>query len=337
KKGHQGHSRRRQEPDITLQCRPKRCEDCGADLSDVCGREVGRSQVVEIPPVRPVVIEARRYEVACPHCGHQQQADYPPGLEPERTFGPRIEALVAYLYNVQHISYERLQQLMAQLFGLQISQGAIANIVRRLAENLQPRAERIRRSIRASPVIGCDETGARVDGNNHWHWVFETPRASYHLIADSRGSRVIHDVLGDVKPQVWVSDCFSAQMKAPAQRQQLCMAHQLRDLQYGIEAERCGFCWRMQQLFRRAMRLDTCRDALPEDLFAAQVQRMEAACDALLADEARGENGRRLQKRYRKHRDSLFTFLRRCFASQRGRARRQQRLAASFAQAGGPP
>jgi transposase len=220
-----GHSRKRQEPDITLQCRPDRCDDCGADLSDLPGREVGSGQVVEIPPVRPVVIEARRYEVDCPHCGHRQQADYPPGLEPQRTFGPRIEAPVAYLQHVRHISYERLQQLMAQVFGLDISRGAIANITSRVAEGLQPRAERIRERIRAGPVIGCDETGARVDGNNRRQWVFETPQASYHVIADSRGGRVLDDVSGDAKPQVWVGDCFSAQMKAPARRRQLRMAH----------------------------------------------------------------------------------------------------------------
>ncbi|MEA3401443.1 MAG: IS66 family transposase [Armatimonadota bacterium] len=195
--------------------------------------------------------------------------------------------------------------------SLKSSPCELHNIVRRLAENLQPRPERIRRSIRASPVIGCDETGARVDGTNRWQWVFETPQASYHLIADSRGSRVIDDVLGDVKPQVWVSDCFSVQMKAPAQRRQLCMAHQLRDLQYGIEAERCSFCWRMQQLFGRAMRLDARCDEVLDDLFAAQVRHIEAACDSLLVDDASGKHGRRLQKRYRKHRDSLFTFLQR--------------------------
>ncbi|MEA3375210.1 MAG: hypothetical protein U9R72_03300, partial [Chloroflexota bacterium] len=51
-------------------------------------------------------------------------------------------------------------------------------------------------------------------GNNRWQWVFETPQASYHVIADSRGSRVIEGVLGDAKPQVWVSDCFSAQERS---------------------------------------------------------------------------------------------------------------------------
>lgn len=259
--------------------------------------------------MRPVVIEARLYEITGPVCGESHCGDYPPGLEPRRTFGPRIAALVAYLQHVQHISYERLQQLMAQVFDLDISQGAIANIVRRVAEGLQSRAEQIREALRASPVIGCDETGARVDGNNRWHWVFETPRASYHLIADSRGRRVIDDVLGDATPQVGVSDCFRAQLKAPAQRRQFCMAHQLRDLQYGVDAERCGFCGRRQQLFQRAMRLNACRDELPEDHFAAQVRGIETACDALLDAEASHKNGRRLQKRYRKHRESLFTFL----------------------------
>jgi len=187
--------------------------------------------VVEIPPLRPVVIEARRHEITCPVYGEVHRDDYPPGLEPRRSLGPRIEALVAYLQHVRHISSEHLQQLMAQLFGLEISQGAIASIVRRVSESLQSRAGRIRESIRASPVIGCDETGARVDGNNQGHSVFETSEASFHLIADSRGARVIEQVVGHVRPQVWVSDCFSARMKAPAQRRQLCMAHQLRDLQ----------------------------------------------------------------------------------------------------------
>jgi hypothetical protein len=65
----------------------------------------------------------------------------------------------------------------------------------------------------------------------------------------------------------------------------------------------------MQQLFKRAIRLNASRDELPEDLFAAQVRGIETACDALPDAEACDNNRRRLQKRYRKHRESLFTFL----------------------------
>ena len=38
KRGHQGHGRKRQEPDVTVECRPHRCGRCGADLTDVPAR-----------------------------------------------------------------------------------------------------------------------------------------------------------------------------------------------------------------------------------------------------------------------------------------------------------
>ncbi len=57
-----GRGQERGDPDITLQSWPKHCDDCGADLSDLPGRE--RLQlggwVVEIPPVQSVVLEAQR-------------------------------------------------------------------------------------------------------------------------------------------------------------------------------------------------------------------------------------------------------------------------------------
>jgi transposase len=160
-------------------------------------------------------------------------------------------------------------------------------------------------------VIGCDETGARVDGHTHWQWVFETPQASYHLIVPSRGSQAIAQVLGAAQPQVWVSDCFSAQLQAPAQHRQLCLAHQLRDLQYGVDAERCVFCYDMQQLLRRAQRLGKHRQRLSAQRFATQTQEIERACDALLAGAVTTRTGQRLRKRYLKHRGALFTFLQR--------------------------
>ena len=150
---------------------------------------LGTSQVVELPPIQPLIIDARRYQVTCPRCAHHQQADYLTGPGPQQTFSARIEALVCYLHHVHHVSYQRPEKLMDQVFGLQISQGAVANIIRRAAGKLQPQAERIRQAIRASPVIGGDETGARGDGRNHWQRVFETPQASYHLMATSRGKQ----------------------------------------------------------------------------------------------------------------------------------------------------
>jgi len=96
KRGHVGASRVRSEPDVIVACRPSACAGCGEPLPQTGGRRVGRSQVVELPPVAPVVIEGWQYAVTCAHCGEQTVGTYPEGLEPRRTFGPGIEALLSY-------------------------------------------------------------------------------------------------------------------------------------------------------------------------------------------------------------------------------------------------
>jgi hypothetical protein len=55
------------------------------------------------------------------------------------------------------------------------------------------------------------------------------------IIRASRGAKVIAEIMGEQQAECWVCDCFSAQLKAPAQRRQLCLAHQLRDLQRLLE------------------------------------------------------------------------------------------------------
>ena len=96
KRGHVGASRVRSEPNVVIECRPSACAGCGEALPETGGRRVGRSQVVELPPVTPVVIEGWQYAVTCAHCGEQTVGTYPEGLEPRRTFGPGIEALLSY-------------------------------------------------------------------------------------------------------------------------------------------------------------------------------------------------------------------------------------------------
>jgi transposase len=230
-------------------------------------------------------------------------------MEPERVFGSGIESLVNYLHQEHHIGYARLQSLLDEVFHLSISEGTLVNMIRRGASHLEPEAEKIREQVRSSAVIGSDETGARVDGRNWWQWVFQTEQASYHIIVPSRSSQAIEDVMDDAQPEVWVSDLWSAQLKHPAQQHQVCIPHQLRDLQYAIDADRCAFAYHMQQLFLRAQRLSKYRDSLPATYYQHQVADIEATCDTLLEPESSSTEGRRLQRRYRKHRTSLFVFL----------------------------
>lgn len=204
--GHSGCSRTRSEPDVVVECHPSRCSACGTDLQDVERTLVGTNQVIEISPVRPVVVEAHRYSVICPVCHHQESAAYLDGLEPERVFGSGIESLANYLPQEHHLGYARLESMLNDVFQLSVSEGGLVNMIRRGATRLEPEAEKIRDQVCRSAVVGSDETGARVNGQNWWQWVFRTEQAGYHLIVPHRSSQAIETVMGDAKPEVWVSD-----------------------------------------------------------------------------------------------------------------------------------
>jgi transposase len=309
--GHLGTSRHRAEPAWVVLCQPSHCGACGQALAPAAQERVGVSQVVELPPVQPVVLEAWRYAAACPACGATTTADYPAGFEPTRVFGPHLEALWTYLHEQHHVSYARLVALGRDLWRLAVSQGALANALQRVATRLEGPAGAIREQVRASPIIGSDETSARVNGRTHWQWVFQTPTASYHVIAPRRHGAVVQDFLGDAAPQTWVSDLYRPQLNAGATRHQICLAHQLRELQYVVDREQSAWARDCQALFRLAIHRAHQRDqsALWGAAYMAAVRKIEADCDTLLATPVPGAEASRLWVRFREHRDSLFIFL----------------------------
>jgi transposase len=309
--GHPGTSRRRAEPDWVVLCQPTHCVACGHDLADSSQARVGISQVVELPPVQPVVFEAWRYAATCAHCGITTAAEYPAGFEPTRVFGPRLEALWTYLHEQHHVGYARLAALGWDLWHLRVSQGAIVNALARVAQRLAPQAAAIREQVRASPTIGSDETRARVNGRTHWQWVFQTPTASYHLIVPRRNGAVVQDFLGDAVPATWVSDLWKPQLGARAERHQICLAHQLRELQYVVDKEQSAWARECQAVFRLAIHRAHQRDAdeLWGAAYSAAVAAIERRCDALLASPVAGAEASRLWVRFREHREQLFVFL----------------------------
>jgi transposase len=271
---------------------------------------------VDLPPVRPVVVEAWRYAAVCPGCGERTVAEAPPGLEPERVFGPGVEALLGYLHERHHLGYERLVEVCRDLFGLAISEGAVANALARLAERARPRYEAIGAEVRGSPVVNSDETSARVDGRNRWQWVFQTPGASYHVIAPSRGADVIDRFLEGAEPEVWGSDLWAPQVGTAAGAHQVCMSHQVRDLTYAEEADGpAGQQWArdLRHVFGRALRLHHERAQVSPATFARRRVLIGRATDRLVFGPPLPPEteARRLQKRYQQHRDSLYVFLER--------------------------
>jgi transposase len=263
-----------------------------------------------------VVIEGRRYAVTCGRCGTETLGVYPAGLEPERTFGPGVEALLSYLHERHHVGYERLVELCRDVFGLAISQGGVENALRHLVERARPTYAAIREQVRGSPVINSDETGARVAGKTRWQWTFQTLEASYHVIAASRGGEVIDAFLDGAEPDVWGSDLWAPQMLTRSGAHQVCMSHQERNLTFAVEADRGDarlWAIELRHVFGRAIRLHHERSDISPKTFARRRLLIENATDRLVFDQyvAPKTEAARLQKRYRTHRDSLYVFLQR--------------------------
>ena len=310
-KGHEKHERKFvAQPDEVVDLRVKSCSKCCADLRAEEGRLAKVNQITELPEAKAQVIEVRQYETTCSECGQTQVEAPPNGLEMERTFGARLEATVVYYRQEQHMSYERTQLALLNLQGVEISQGGIDGIMQRAGDHAIQAAKPIEETVRQSSVIHSDETGSRVDGNNWWEWVFCTTKAVLHVIRFNRSEDVIKDVMATCQTEVWVSDCYSAQLKAPTLQLQLCMAHQLRNLQAVIDTYP-ALTWpkAMQMLFRYAIHLHHQRNQLSPDQFATQLARIERHCDRLLQRALEPPEAKRLQRRYLKHRYKLFVFL----------------------------
>ena len=80
---------------------------------------------VEIPEIQPDVTRVSLFGGVCPCCAKRFKAEPPAGLEPGSPFGPNLRAFVVYLRSVQGIPLARLSHVLRDLFGLEISEGAL--------------------------------------------------------------------------------------------------------------------------------------------------------------------------------------------------------------------
>ena len=309
--GHEKHERPFvEQSDHIIEIHKKNCEHCHADLRAEKGKLVKVNQITEVPEGKAEVIEIRQYETICPECQHTQLEKPPVGLEMERAFGSRLEALVVYYRQEQHMSYKRTKEALLHLHGVAISQGGIDVIMQRAGSQAIVQAKSIEKDVRQSKVIHSDETSSRVMGDNWWEWVFWTKQSILHIIRHNRSVDVIRDVMGTSVAEVWVCDCYGAQLNAPAWFYQLCLAHQLRNLKAVVEAHPTQTWARaMQVLFRYAIHLHHQKHILSSEQFLLQLARIENHCDRLLQRSLDSPDANRLKKRYLKHRQKLFVFL----------------------------
>jgi len=294
-------------PDEVVEHRPDQCCCCGAALMvDLPAETVSVHEQVELPQVKPLITHHRRLAVGCPACGTRVVAPRPAAAQ-GTPFGPRLHAVATYLKTLQALSYERLQGALFDLFGLTLSQGGLMNMLRRAQGGFQAGREDAVTALRRATVVASDETGVRIEGANAYHWVFHCQEAVVHQAAPTRAASVIREMMDGHRPQVWLSDRYTAQQGHGA-AQQTCLAHLARDVAYAREASEDPVPWRLELWLGSVFDLAGAITTFAASTLAAKRRSLERRLAEILEARTTCEAAREIQSKFRRAREQLLTF-----------------------------
>ncbi|NEX60191.1 IS66 family transposase [Noviherbaspirillum galbum] len=288
--GHAGKARTLLPPDQVTQahdCQPAPCPGCGAAVK-ITGL-IARHQVIDLPPMAPVVTEYRLFAGACRGCGRMVDAALPPGVS-HRMTGPRLLAVIGTLGGVYHLSKRQTQGVLADLFGIDLSVGAISEGESEIGHALDGIVAEAHAHVQAAAVVHADETGHKQCGARHWMWLVATQCVAVFLIAATRSAQAARTALGTTFAGILVSDRYNAYAWVDAQHRQLCWAHLMRD--FTKIAERSGASGRIgDELIAATQRMFACwhrvRDGtLRREAFGIQMPFLQHRIQTLLREGA---------------------------------------------------
>ena len=231
--GHEGKHRRLLPPervDGFIEHWPERCRSCAHEFLEterVDALEPSRRQVAELPPIAVRVTEHRLHRVCCPECAALTTAE--PPVESRWVFGPRLQAAVVTLAIRNRVSRRDTTELARELFGVELSTGAVDAIVQRAGDALAAPHTRLEQEIKRSPVVNIDETGWKTGGERRMLWGALTRRTGVFRIAAGRHAAEAQTMLGERFTGIVCSDRWRGYDYLDPNQRQLCWAHLLRD------------------------------------------------------------------------------------------------------------
>ena len=247
--GHPGTTLRQVEwPDEVVVHEPAgACPGCDVDASAGPRVRVERRQVFDLPPGPVAVTEHQLVTRRC-GCGAHATGRAPQRVTAPVQYGPRVAALIVYLYVGQFLSKARTAQAMAELFGLPVSEGTVATVTARAGADLDTFLDAVRARITQAPVVNFDETGLRVDSALHWLHAASTGTFSLLHVHRRRGREAMLDAgVLDRFAGIAVHDAWAPYDTFTDAHHVLCGAHLLRELQAVIDnTPQAPWCWAQQ-------------------------------------------------------------------------------------------
>lgn len=208
----------------------------GKPVADLLAR-----QVHDLPELRLLVTEYQAEVKVCPDCQQRGQAAFPSHVPGQVQYGPRLLATAIFLSVGHFIPLERVTQILAALFGAELSDGTVALNLSLAAQRLAVFEKSLKTALLKQPVLHADETGSKVNGKLHWLHVVSCTQLTLYGHHEQRGLTALQAM--EVLPQfegVVVHDAWSTYFRLPG-KHALCNAHLLRELR-GLN-ELCGQSW----------------------------------------------------------------------------------------------
>lgn len=295
-------------PNIIENHQSNYCLRCGNDLSSRPSELIGKRQIIDIPPIEPIVTEHRIYKRVCT-CGHCNKGSFPNGVDAPVSYGAGVQSLVAYLHARHYVPVARTAELLKDIFHIPVSTGGICYLLNKVKEKAIPVYEVIRQFVLNQPIIGGDETSVNINGKNHWAWTFQSSKATYIAVHASRGTAAIDDIMPEgFDNNTLVTDCWASYFKKGAMSHQICTAHLQRDLKY-LSQRFPENTW----VIRLAALIDNAVGMHHNDkLQKVKIDEIYRSFNLLLKEPATDKNIKELktfQKRMVKYKDYIFGFL----------------------------
>jgi transposase len=238
--GHRGSGRElkpEDQVDEIVDHYPDACRGCGREFSAderQSSRRFGRHQVAELPPISVIVSEHRTHRLRCPTCRAKTTAELPDGIGASR-FGPNLQAAVVTLTARNRISRRDLAELASELFGIDVSVGAVDAICQRTSRALQEPHERLTASVLCAPAVNVDETGWSTWGEQRTLWTATTPHAAIFRVAEDRHRDRLEELIGKDFAGIVCSDRWWAYQHLDPDCRQVCWEHLKRDFRHHAE------------------------------------------------------------------------------------------------------
>jgi transposase len=319
--GQPGHSKHERTPFVTNEIDDFQthildaCPDCGGKLKEVenAGRVVQQVEVVK----KPIHIEQHTGLCYwCEHCQKYHYAPMPAHVEKGQLIGPRLTATIAYMKGACHCSFSTIRKFLRDVIGVTISRGQLSKVIQKASAAFEQAYNELLGYLPHETKLNVDETGHKENKKRFWTWCFRGDAYTLFKIADTRGSKVLIDILGKDFAGVIGCDYFSAYRKYMKDFDvlvQFCIAHLIRELKYlaGLtDKATANYGQRLLDAMREMFSIFHKAEELTASRFA---EAMEASRKAFLGialinvpDSRQAQN---LANRFRKHGAAYFRFI----------------------------